>query len=200
MQKVLQPCVLAHILVCNWWIHSSQYFHQRQLDPRALQGNSITVECLFLCLRHIQGLVQAWKKKDTKTSSQINWKNIIIGSQVLKAYVHARCIARPVLQKKKFRVVENRSLQCVESIFAKSGLKESLNRFFWYFSLHLFGYFGLVSSLFVSVSVCFTAVLGGAIETYEVHSSPWIRFLNLWRDGKEALGWKFYRQRVCRVL
>ena len=43
--------------------------------------------------------------------------------------------------------------------FAKSGLKESLNRFFWYFSLHLFGYFGLVSSLFVSMSVCFTAVL-----------------------------------------
>ena len=51
-----------------------------------------------------------------------------------------------------FRVVENRYLQCVESIFvnlpqfAKSGLKESLNRFFWYFSLQLFGYFGLVSS------------------------------------------------------
>ena len=68
-------------------------------------------------------------------------------------------------KKKNFRVVENRCLQCVESIFvnlpqfAKSGLKESLNRFFWYFSLHLFGYFGLVSSLFVSVSVYFTAVL-----------------------------------------
>ena len=81
-------------------------------------------------------------------------------------------------KKETFRVVENRCLQCVESTFvnlpqfAKSGLKESLNRFFWYFSLHLFGYFGLVSSLFVSVSVCFTAVLGGAIETYEVHSSP----------------------------
>ena len=50
---------------------------------------------------------------------------------------------------------------------------------------------------------------GGAIETYgwkaastgvaEVHSSPWIRFFNLWRDGKEALGCEFYRQRVCRV-
>ena len=121
----------------------------------------------------------------------------------LKAHVHPRCIARLVLQKKTFRLVENRCLHCVESIFvnlpqfAKSGLKESLNRFFWYFSLHLFGYFGLVSSLFVSVSVCFTAVLGGAIETYEVHSSPWIRFFNLWRDGKEALGCKFYRQRVC---
>ena len=87
----------------------------------------------------------------------------------LKGHVHPRCIARPVLQRKKtFRVVENRCLQCVESIFvnlpqfAKSGLKESLNRFFWYFSLHLFGYFGLVSSLFVSVSVCFTAVLSMA--------------------------------------
>ena len=84
----------------------------------------------------------------------------------LKAHVHPRCIARPILQRKTFRVVENRcSLQCVESIFvnlpqfAKSGLKESLDRFFWYFSLHLFGYFGLVSSLFVSVSVCFTALL-----------------------------------------
>ena len=54
-------------------------------------------------------------------------------------------------------------LRCVESIlvnlpqFAKSGLKKSLNRCFWYFSLHHSGYFGLVSSLFVSVSVCFTA-------------------------------------------
>ena len=83
----------------------------------------------------------------------------------LKAHVYPRCIAHPVLQKKTFRVVENHCPQCVESIFvnlpqfAKSGLKESLNRFFWYFSLHLFGYFGLVSSLFVSVSVCFTATL-----------------------------------------
>ena len=86
-----------------------------------------------------------------------------------KAHVHPRCIARPILQKKTFRVVENRcSLQCVEPIFvnlphfAKSGLKESLNRFFWYFSLHLFGCFGLVSSLFVSVSVCFIAALSMA--------------------------------------
>ena len=58
-------------------------------------------------------------------------------------------------RKKTVRVVENRCLRYVESIvvnlpqFAKSGLKESLNKFFWYFSLHLFGYFGLVSSLFV---------------------------------------------------
>ena len=71
-------------------------------------------------------------------------------------------------EKKTFCVVEKRCLQCVESIFvnlaqfAKSGLKESLNRVFWYFSLHLFGYFGLVSSLFVSVSVCFTAILSMA--------------------------------------
>ena len=83
----------------------------------------------------------------------------------LKAHVHPRCIARLVLQRKTFCVVETRCLQCVESVFvnlpqfAKSGLKESLNRFFWYFSLHLLGYFGLLSSLFVSVSVCFTAVL-----------------------------------------
>ena len=68
-------------------------------------------------------------------------------------------------KKKKFRVAGNRCLQFVESIFvnlpqfAKSGLKESLNRFFWYFPLHRFGYFGLVSSLFVSRSVWFTAVL-----------------------------------------
>ena len=92
--------------------------------------------------------------------------------------------------QKTFRVVENRCLQCVKSIFvnlpqfAKSGLKESLNRFFWYFSLHLFGYFGVVSSLFLSVGVCFhcSTFDGGAIETYgwksastgvaEVHSSP----------------------------
>ena len=63
-------------------------------------------------------------------------------------------------KKKSFRVVENRFLQCVESIFvnlpqfAKSGLIESLNGFFWYFSLHPLGYFGLVSSfLFLWVFV-----------------------------------------------
>ena len=85
-----------------------------------------------------------------------------------KAHVRPRCIARPVLQEKTFRVVENRCLHCVGLIFvnllqfAKPGLKESLNRFFWYVSLHLFGYFGLVSSLFVSVSACFTAILSMA--------------------------------------
>ena len=64
----------------------------------------------------------------------------IITTQLLKAHIHPRCISRPVLQKKKtFRVVENHCLQCVESIFvnlpqfAKSGLKESLNRFFGIF-------------------------------------------------------------------
>ena len=88
-------------------------------------------------------------------------------------------IARPVFQKKKtFRVVENHCLQFVESIFvnlpqfAKSGLKESLNRFFWHFSLHLFGYFGLVSSLFVSVSVCFTAVLSMAAPSKHTVGRP----------------------------
>ena len=116
-------------------------------------------------------------------------------------------------KKKKPRVVENRCLLCVASIFvnlpqfAKSGLKESLNRFFWYFSLHLFGYFGLVSSLFVSVSVCFTAaVLSTAAASKRTVGRPRRRgrrstfvSVNLWRDGKEALGCKFYRQRVCRV-
>lgn len=133
----------------------------------------------------------------------------------LKAHVHPRCIARLVLQKKTFRVVENRCLHCVESIFvnlpqfAKSGLKESLNRFFWHFSLHLFGYFGLISSLFVSVSLRFTAVLSMAVSSKRTFGRPrrrgspkYIRlresvFFNLWRDGKEALGCKFYRQRVC---
>ena len=120
-------------------------------------------------------------------------------------------------RKKTFRVAENRCLQCVESIFvnlpqfAKSGLKESLNRFFWYFSLHLFGYFGLVSSLFVSVSVCFTAVLSMAapskltVERPRRRGSPqYIRLresvlFNLWRDRKEAVSCKFYKQGVCRV-
>ena len=76
-------------------------------------------------------------------------------------------------RKTTFRVVENRCLQFVESIFvnlpqfAKSGLKESLNRFFWYFSLHLFGYFGLVSSLFCfyECSLHCSTFDGGAIET-----------------------------------
>ena len=96
-----------------------------------------------------------------------------------KAHVHPRCIARPILQKKTFRVVENRcSLQCVEPMFvnlpqfAKSGLKESLNRFFWYFSLHLFGYFGLVSSLFVSVSVCFHCSSFDAVPSKRTVGSP----------------------------
>ena len=81
-------------------------------------------------------------------------------------------------KKETFRVVENRCLQCVESTFvnlpqfAKSGLKESLNRFFWYFSLHLFGYFGLVSSLFVSVSVCFTAILSMAAPSKRTVGRP----------------------------
>ena len=64
---------------------------------------------------------------------------------------------RALYSRKKKNIY--RCLQCVESIFvnlpqlAKSGFKESLNKFFWYFALHLFGYFGLVSSLFVALSV-----------------------------------------------
>ena len=84
----------------------------------------------------------------------------------------------PCTQEKTFRVVENRCLQCVESIlvnlpqFAKYGLKKSLNRCFWYFSLHLSGYFGLVSSLFVSVSVYFTAVLSMAAPSKRTVGRP----------------------------
>ena len=95
-----------------------------------------------------------------------------------KAYVRPRCIARPVLQEKTFRLFENRCLRCVELIFvnlpqfAKSGLKGSLNRFFWYFSLHLFRYFGLVSSLFVSVSACFTAILSMAAPSKRTVGRP----------------------------
>ena len=80
----------------------------------------------------------------------------------------APCTPEKIKKKKTFRVVENRCLQCVESIFvnlpqfAKSGLKESLNRFFWYFSLHLFGYFGLVSSLlFLWVFVSLRFLISG---------------------------------------
>ena len=81
-------------------------------------------------------------------------------------------------EKKTFRVVENRCLHCVESNFsnlpqfAKSDLKESLNRFFWYFSLHLCGYFGLISSLFVSVSLPFTAVLSMAVPSKRTFGRP----------------------------
>ena len=118
-------------------------------------------------------------------------------------------------RKKTFRVVENRCLHCVESIFvnlpqfAKSGLKESLNRFFWYFSLHLFGYFGLIWAFCFCESLFHCTFNGGAIETYcwktaSTGSPKYIHlresvFFSLWGDEKEALGCKFYRQRVCRV-
>ena len=84
----------------------------------------------------------------------------------------------PCSPEKTFRVVENRYLQCVESIFVnlpqivKSGFKKSLNRFFWYFSFHLLGYFSLVSSLFVSVSVCFTVVLSLAAPSKRTAGRP----------------------------
>ena len=108
----------------------------------------------------------------------LSYNNNVLDQNSLKAHVHPRCIARPVLQKKTFRVVENRCLHCVESIFsnlpqfAKSHLKESLNRFFWYFSLHLCGYFGLISSLFVSVSLRFTAVLSMAVPSKRTFGRP----------------------------
>ena len=63
-----------------------------------------------------------------------------------------------------FCVVENRYLQCVESIFvnlpqfAKFGLKESLNRFFSYFSLVFWS--GIEPFCFVSI--CFTVTLSMA--------------------------------------
>ena len=127
----------------------------------------------------------------------------------------------PCTPEKTFCLVENRCLLCVKSIFvnlpqfARSGLKESLNKFFWYFPLHLFGYFGMVSSLFLSLSVCFTAALsmaapskrtvGSMVGRPRRRGSPkYMRlresvFFNPWRDGKETLGCKFYRQPVCRV-
>ena len=91
------------------------------------------------------------------------------------------------------RVVENRCLKCVESIFvnrpqiAKSGLKESLNRFFWYFSLHLFVYFGLVSSLFGSVSVCFIAVLSMAAPSKRTVGRPRRRGLRKYIRLRESV-------------
>ena len=79
----------------------------------------------------------------------------------------------PCTPEKTFRLVENHCLQFVESIFVnlpqsvKSGVKESLNRFSWYFSLHLFGYFGLVSSRFVFECLFHCRTFdGGAIKTY----------------------------------
>ena len=109
-----------------------------------------------------------------------------------KAHVHPRCIARPILQKKKtFRVVENRcSLQRVESIFvnlpqlAKSGLKESLNRFFWgvfFFTSFWIFWSGIKPFCFCECLFHCSTFNDGAIETYawktastgvaEVHSS-----------------------------
>ena len=116
-------------------------------------------------------------------------------------------------EKTTFHVLENRCLHCVESIFVnlpqfvKSGLKESLNRLFWYFSLHLFGYFGLVSSLLVSVSVCFPTVLyftghrnvrledrvdGGHRSTF-VSVNPFFKSLERW----ERSSWLQILQTAC---
>ena len=87
------------------------------------------------------------------------------GLRNFKGHVHPSCIARPVVQKKTFRVVENRCLECVESIFV-SRLQISKS------GLHLFGYFGLLSSLFGSVSVCFTAVLSMAAPSKRTVGKP----------------------------
>ena len=64
---------------------------------------------------------------------------------------------------------------------------ESLNGFFWYFSLHLFGYFGLVSSLFVSVSVCFTAVLSMAAPPKRTVGRPLRRGLSKYIRLRESV-------------
>ena len=76
---------------------------------------------------------------------------------------------RPVLKKKTFRVVENRCLQCVESILvnhpliAKFGLKESLKQVLLVFFFTSFWIFwSSYRAFFVSVSFCFTAILSMA--------------------------------------
>ena len=121
----------------------------------------------------------------------------------------ARCT-----QEKTFRVVENRCFQCVESIlvnlpqFVKAGVKESLNRLSWYFSLHLLDMLVWYRAI-LFLSVCFTAELLMAVPSKRTVGRPLQRgspkyislcesiFFNLWTDGKEALGCKFYRHHVC---
>ena len=120
-------------------------------------------------------------------------------------------------EKNTFRVVENRCLLCVESILVnlpqprklwfKKKFKQVLLVFF-YTSFWIF-WSGIEPFCFCECLFHCSTFDGGAIDTYgwktastgvaEVHSSPWNRFFNLWRDGKEALGCKYYRQRVCRV-
>ena len=62
----------------------------------------------------------------------------------------------PCTPEKTFRIVEDRCLQYVESIFinlphfVKSGVRKSKQVLLVFFSLHLLGYFGLVSSRLVS--------------------------------------------------
>ena len=104
----------------------------------------------------------------------------------------------PCTPEKTFCVVENRCLQCVESIFVnlpqfvKSGVKESLNRFSWYFwsGIEPFCFWVFVSlqnfrwrcHQNVRLEDCFD---GGRQSTLV----SLIHFLNLWTDGKDALGW-----------
>ena len=84
----------------------------------------------------------------------------------------------PCTPEKTFRLVENHCLQCVESIFVnlpqsvKSGVKESLNRFSWYFSLHLFGHFGLVSSRFVCECLFHRTELSMAVPSKSMVGRP----------------------------
>ena len=83
----------------------------------------------------------------------------------------------PCTQEKTFRVVENRCLQCGESIFlnlpqfVKAGVKESLNRFSWYFSLHLLDILVWYRAV-LFLSVCFTAELLMAVPSKRTVGRP----------------------------
>ena len=80
-------------------------------------------------------------------------------------------------RKTTFRVVENRCLQFVESIFvnlpqfAKSGLKESLKRFFGIFLYIFLDILVWYRAFFVSMSVRFTAVLSMAAPSKPLKNS-----------------------------
>ena len=83
----------------------------------------------------------------------------------------------PCTQEKTFRVVENRCFQCVESIFVnlpqfvKACVKESLNRFSWYFSLHLLDILVWYRAV-LFLSVCFTAELLMAVPSKRTVGRP----------------------------
>ena len=77
----------------------------------------------------------------------------------------------PCTPEKTFRIVEDRCLQYVESIFinlphfVKSGVRESLNRFSWYFSLYIFLDILVWYRVVWFLSVCFTAELSMAVPS-----------------------------------